>query len=221
MKFAAEGLVGDLEPDLAGAERARIVAENLALPFRLGEIAPAFRRLRRGDVLGVDQHREIAGAHRQEGAVGLERGCDLAGVGEFAVRRERAFGGLQRDRGRARVDQVADGAAGGLLGADALADFAGAAIEHVDRDAVVALELIGEEPHDAKAGAVVDREPAFALGRGGDGGPGLGLGEGVAWHQGDDERKRQRGQRLNSCTRDGGAELKKCAVNGISSGGRD
>ena len=181
MKFAAEGLVGDLEPDLAGAERARIVAQNLALHFGSVEIAPAFRRLRRGDVLGVDQHREIAGAYREKRAVGLERAAILPALAEFAERRERAFSGLQRDRGRARVDQIADGAAGGLLGADALADLAGAAIEHVDRHAVVALELIGEEPHHAKAGAVVDREPAFALGRGGDGGPGLGLGWAREW----------------------------------------
>src|SRR5262249_48049241 len=85
--------------------------------------------------------------------------------------------GLQRDRGGARVDQVADGAPGRLLGANALANFAGAPVEHVNRDPGFPGKEIAQHAHRAKRGAVVDDDLAFLLGGGGGGG-GWGRGKG-------------------------------------------
>jgi len=77
-----------------------------------------------------------------------------------------AVGGLQRAAGRTGVAHVADEAAGGLLGADALADLAGAAVKHLDCDAVLLLESVAQLAHDLEVGAVVDDDLAVLLGLG-------------------------------------------------------
>ena len=161
VEVAAERAVGHLEPDLAAAERARIVAQDLAGPFGVLEVLPALDVLL--DEVGVDEQREVAGAGGQERAVAGERLCEVADKRQGSVRLERAFRRLQSDAGGAAVDEVADGAAGRLLGADALADLAGTAVEHLDRDAVFLLELVAQLAHDLEVGAVVNDDLAFFL----------------------------------------------------------
>src|SRR5262249_35697313 len=99
-EIAPELLLQDVKQDPAPTKRAKIVAQDLALPFRIGEILPALGLVLRLDQPRVDQDAVDDRKYRQTDVVGFELRLQVTEAWQRPVGIiDVVLGDLQRGRG--------------------------------------------------------------------------------------------------------------------------
>ena len=164
MEILAQRGIGGGKDRVAAARGPHVVGENLALPFGVEQIEPAFGLFARLDQIVVGEKR-----------VGADERADLVRLRGLAVDEVLRRGdGAERlriaglceavDRRLAMLHDVAEEATGGLFGPHAFVEFAGAHIEQVDGDAEGLLEaILHRRVHLRRDIGCVEDELAFLL----------------------------------------------------------
>ena len=165
MEITPEQIERRLEEHIAGTRCAQIVAENLALPFRIGNLLPAFRHLVGFHDARIVQKRIEADRAEHELALADARKLrvHVLGIRQRTAILKDTLLHLREHRRVAGIADAGDCASGRLLDTDALTDFSGASNQHFNRNAGLFRHRLGDLADNGKAGAVINEELAFLL----------------------------------------------------------
>src|SRR3954454_267051 len=141
----AELFLSHEKRNIASADRSHVVRQDLALPFWIGQIAPALRLLARRHKPVIEQQSIINRHNRRLEAIVLERGVKPCRIGYGLVTHDGFVFDVENYGLVLRIEHdVAEIAAGGLFGTNAFTHFAGARLKYLHQDSIPSLESLGD-----------------------------------------------------------------------------